>query len=80
MLGLGQLAGLAVWAHVERQIVALDVAASWTSFSVTPPTPRCTNDSLTSSRSSLRSDSVTASSEPFTSALTMRFSVAASPV
>jgi hypothetical protein len=60
-------------------IVALAVAANWTSFSVTPPTPRCTNDSLTSARSSLRRLSVSASSEPVTSALRMRFSVAASP-
>ena len=50
-------------------IVALDAAASWMSFSVMPPTPRWTNASLTSSRSSLRSASVSASSEPVTSAL-----------
>ena len=46
-----------------------------------PPTPRCTNDSRTSSCSwsSLRSASVSASSEPWASAFTMRFSVATSP-
>ena len=46
-----------------------------------PPTPRCTNDSRTSSCSwsSLRSASVSASSEPCTSALSTRFSVATSP-
>ena len=60
-------------------IVALDAAASWTSLWVMPPTPRWTNDSLTSSRSSLRSASVSASSEPVTSALRTRFSVATSP-
>ena len=39
-------------------IVALEALASCTSFSVMPPTPRCTMTSFTSSRSSLRSDSV----------------------
>ena len=60
-------------------IVALDAAASWMSFLVMPPTPRRTNDSFTSSRSSFRRLSVSASSEPVTSALRMRLSVAASP-
>ncbi len=55
------------------------LAASWMSFSVMPPTPRCTNASFTSSRSSLRRLSVSASSEPVTSALSTRLSVAASP-
>ena len=49
------------------------------SFSVMPPTARCTNASFTSSRSSLRRLSVSASSEPCTSALRMRLSVATSP-
>ena len=49
------------------------------SFSVMPPTARCTNASSTSGRSSLRRLSVTASSEPCTSALRTRFSVAVSP-
>jgi len=40
--------------------VALEIAATLMSFSVMPPTPRWTNASLTSSRSSRRSDSVTA--------------------
>jgi hypothetical protein len=35
-------------------IVAFDAFASCTSFSVMPPTPRCTITSFTSSRSSLR--------------------------
>ena len=39
---------------LKPMIVALDAAASWMSFSVMPPTPRWTNDSFTSSRSSLR--------------------------
>ena len=60
-------------------IVAFDAAASWMSSLVMPPTPRRTNDSFTSSRSSFLRLSVTASSEPVTSALTMRLSVAASP-
>ena len=64
---------------LKPMIVALEVAASWMSFSVMPPTPRCTKASLTSSRSSLRRLSVSASSEPCTSAFTIRFSVAASP-
>ena len=46
------------------------------SFSVMPPTARCTNASSTSSRSSLRRLSVTASSEPCTSAFRTRLSVA----
>ena len=49
------------------------------SFWVMPPTPRWTKASFTSSRSSLRRLSVSASSEPVTSALRMRLSVAASP-
>ena len=49
------------------------------SFSVIPPTARCTNVSSTSGRSSLRRLSVTASSEPCTSALRIRLSVAVSP-
>ena len=60
-------------------IVAFDAAASWTSYWVMPPTARCTKASFTSSRSSLRRLSVSASSEPVTSALRMRLSVAASP-
>ena len=44
-----------------------------------PPTPSRTNDSFTSSRSSFFRLAVTASSEPVTSALMMRLSVAASP-
>src|SRR5665213_4469028 len=60
-------------------IVALEALASWTSFSVIPPTPRCTITSFTSSRSSLRSDSVHASSEPWTSAFKTMLSVAVSP-
>ena len=50
-------------------MVALAAAASWMSFSVMPPTARWTNPSLTSSRSSFFSESVSASSEPLTSAL-----------
>ena len=60
-------------------IVAFDAFASCTSFSVMPPTPRCTMTSFTSSRSSLRSDSVHASSEPWTSAFNTMLSVAVSP-
>jgi len=44
-------------------IVALATLARLTSDSVIPPTPRCTKASFTSSRSSLRSDSVSASNE-----------------
>ena len=44
-----------------------------------PPTPRWTKLSFTSSRSSLRRLSVTASREPWTSALSTRLSVAVSP-
>ena len=46
-----------------------------------PPTPRCTNDRRTSScsASSFFNASVSASSEPFTSAFTIRFNVATSP-
>ena len=64
---------------LKPMIVAVDAAASWTSLSLMPPTPRCTNDSFTSSRSSFLSDSVSASSDPCTSALRMRLSVAVSP-
>ena len=60
-------------------IVALEAAASCTSFSVMPPMPRRTKLSFTSSRSSRFSDSVTASSEPCTSALSTMLSVAVSP-
>src|ERR671911_586402 len=60
-------------------IVAFDAAASCTSLLVMPPTPRWTKDSFTSSRSSLRRASVSASSEPVTSALRTRLSVATSP-
>ena len=60
-------------------IVAFVVAASEMSFSVMPPTARCTNVSSTSGRSSLRRLSVTASSEPWTSAFSTRLSVAVSP-
>ena len=60
-------------------MVALAVAANWMSFSLIPPTPRCTKASWTSSRSSRRRPSVTASREPWTSALTIRLRVAASP-
>ena len=51
------------------------------SLSLIPPTARCTNDRRTSSCSwsSLRSTSVSASSDPLTSALSTRFSVAVSP-
>ena len=61
--------------------VAFDTAARSTSDFVIPPTPRSTNDSRTSSCSwsSLRSASVSASSEPCMSAFTRRFSVATSP-
>ena len=44
-----------------------------------PPTPRSTKPTLTSGRSSFLRLSVTASSEPCTSALTMRLSIACSP-
>ena len=64
---------------LKPMIVALEAAASWMSFSVMPPTPRCTNASLTSSRSSFWRLSVSASSEPVTSALRIRLSVAVSP-
>ena len=60
-------------------MVALEAAASCTSFSVMPPMPRSTKLSLTSSRSSRLSDSVTASSEPCTSAFSTMLSVAVSP-
>ena len=60
-------------------IVAFEAAASCTSFSVIPPTPRWTNASFTSSRSSLRRLSVIASSVPWTSAFKIRLSVADSP-
>ena len=61
--------------------VAFETAARLTSDSVIPPTARCTNDRRTSSCSwsSLRSASVSASSEPCTSALSTRLSVATSP-
>ena len=60
-------------------IVALVVAASVMSFSVMPPTARCTKVRSTSLRPSLRRLSVTASSEPCTSALRIRLSAADSP-
>jgi hypothetical protein len=59
-------------------IVALVVAGELMSFSLMPPTPRCTNASFTSSRSSAEA-SVTASSEPCTSALTIEVEGGASP-
>ena len=61
---------------LKPMIVAFVADASVMSFSLMPPTPRCTNASFTSSRSSLRRLSVRASSEPCTSAFTMRLSVA----
>ena len=61
-------------------MVALEATANWTSFSVIPPTPRCTKLSFTSGRSSLRRLSVMASSVPWTSAFKMRLRVAASPL
>ena len=60
-------------------MVAVEAWASSTSYSVIPPTPRWTKLSFTSSRSSLRRLSVTASSEPWTSAFRMRLRVAVSP-
>ena len=64
---------------LNPMIVALEAAPSCTSFSVIPPTPRCTNDSFTSSRSSFLRLSVSASSEPWTSAFRIMLSVATSP-
>ena len=66
---------------LKPMTVAFETTARSTSDSVIPPTPRWTNDSRTSSCSwsSLRSASVSASSEPCTSALTTRLSVATSP-
>src|SRR5580698_6346033 len=60
-------------------MVALDAAASCTSFSVMPPMPRRTKLNFTSSRSNRFSESVTASSEPCTSAFSTMFNVAISP-
>ena len=64
---------------MKPMTVALDAVASCTSFCVMPPTPRSTNDSLTSSRSSFFRLPVNASSEPWTSALRMRLRRAVSP-
>ena len=42
--GLGELAAALVGAHVETDDRGVEALASCTSFSVIPPTPRCTDD------------------------------------